>query len=337
MMRRAWLAISLLGLAACTSEPALEPAWSPVFDELDGTLLSAWGPSLDELWLVGGGLGAPGEALAVRHDGDRWTRIESGTDETFWWVWGSGPDDVFFVGTGGYIGHWDGASIQRMESPTTSVLFGVWGAGPNDVWAVGGDPLGAGERDLIVHYDGSTWSTVTLADPPGVALFKVWGAAADDVWAVGQRGVILHFDGRAWSASDSGVTTDLFTVTGASATDVWAVGGSPPTLLHNEGSGWSRMDNPGLAAQLNGIAVGQDGSVLVVGNNGVKWRREASGAWFDEFDQPPFLDLHAAWLAPDARDGLVVGGNFNAPAAAQRVGVAAYFGATPPSDVWAGP
>src|SRR5712691_11267786 len=53
-----------------------------------------------------------------------------------------------------------GASRVRawstVNSPTTDGLFGIWGSGRDDVWAVGG----SFSNGRIVHWDGSSWSTV---------------------------------------------------------------------------------------------------------------------------------------------------------------------------------
>lgn len=327
--------VILLGLSSGCGSPAEPPSeWTPIFTDLDRVPLSAWGPSLDDLWLAGGPLGSPGNALALQHTPDGWIDHDTLTTETFWWVWGSGPNDVFFVGQGGVIAHFDGTAIALMDSPTTATLFGVWGSGPSDVWAVGGNPLPMGETDVVLHYDGATWTQLALSDPPGAALFKVWGAAADDIWVVGQRGALLHYDGSDWVTLDSGATTTLFTVRGSAADDVWAVGGSPPTMLHYDGTAWTRQENPGLAGSLNGVGVAQTGAVLVVGSSGAKWRRTAEGEWFDEFDSAPFQDLHGAWLSGDGRHGIAVGGNFNSPAGSARIGVVGYFGSEPPSPMF---
>ena len=59
------------------------------------------------------------------------------------------PADVWAVGQGGSIIHWDGGAWSAVNSPSTSELYGVWGSGPNDVWAVG-------ENHVVLHYDGAT-------------------------------------------------------------------------------------------------------------------------------------------------------------------------------------
>lgn len=52
-------------------------------------------------------------------------------------VWGSSPSDVWAVGLGGEIFHWNGSEWLRNESGTTERLRGIWGSGASDLWAVG--------------------------------------------------------------------------------------------------------------------------------------------------------------------------------------------------------
>jgi hypothetical protein len=53
------------------------------------------------------------------------------------------------------------------------------------------------------------------------------GTGPGDVWAVGEHGRIVHWDGTAFTEHVSGTTATLYGVWAASPTDVWAVGGTP--------------------------------------------------------------------------------------------------------------
>jgi len=55
-------------------------------------------------------------------------------------------------------------------------------------------------------------------------LRAVHGTASDDVWAVGERGVVLHFDGRTWTRVNVGLLDELYDVFAVSRDDVWVVG-----------------------------------------------------------------------------------------------------------------
>jgi predicted small lipoprotein YifL len=66
-------------------------------------------------------------------------------------VWGSSPSNVFAVGAGGNILHYDGKSWSSMLQSTPEDLLAIWGSSATDVFAVG---VGG----TIVHYDGKGWS-----------------------------------------------------------------------------------------------------------------------------------------------------------------------------------
>ena len=54
----------------------------------------------------------------------------------------------------------------------------------------------------------------------------LWSISPKDIWAVGDLGLIMHFDGTAWTTTTGVTTKDLTAVWASSATDVWAVGDS---------------------------------------------------------------------------------------------------------------
>ena len=81
-------------------------------------------------------------------------------------IWGSGPNDVFFIGNKGRIAHWDGNEYTMVTTQTDLPLVDIWGSGPNDVWVIGwNDYIG---RNVILHYNGSQWTNVyqTGSGPP---------------------------------------------------------------------------------------------------------------------------------------------------------------------------
>ena len=77
-------------------------------------------------------------------------------------MWGSSGSNVFAVGTGGTILHYDGSSWSAMSSGTTRSLYGVWGSSGNDVFAVG-------NGGTILHYDGSSWSAMSSGTTNGLS------------------------------------------------------------------------------------------------------------------------------------------------------------------------
>jgi hypothetical protein len=73
--------------------------------------------------------------------------------------------------------------IWQNPLPQGNWLYGVWGSSGSDVFAVG-------DYGTIVHYDGSSWSS--MSSGTGNGLDGVWGSSGSDVFAVGDSGTILH-------------------------------------------------------------------------------------------------------------------------------------------------
>jgi hypothetical protein len=143
-------------------------------------------------------------------------------------VWGSSGSDVFAVGWGGTILHYDGVGWTATASGTTVWLEGVWGSSGTDVFAVG-------RWGTILHYDGVAWSPMSSGTTAW--LEGVWGSSGSDVFAVGNDGTILHYDGTGWSDMSSGTTERLYGVWGSSS-DVYAVsnGGASCTTTARPGA-----------------------------------------------------------------------------------------------------
>ena len=317
------------------------PEWTPVVQSLDGALLSMWGTSEKDIWTVGGPLGNGGSTLAMHFDGTTWTKMAAGGPQTFWWVNGTGPNDVWMVGEEGRIAHWNGTAFEEKPSGTTATLYGVWAAAPNDAWAVGGTPDQQDKpNDLLLHWDGAQWSPVALPVVKKVALFKVWGTTADDVYVVGEAGVIWHLTGGTWKLEGEGVAQGrLTTVTGCSKTEIIAVGGRD--LLTSDGAGNWKRSNAILQNDVNGVSCApanaparEYGRAVIVGGGSLKLRL-VNGDWQNDFGTEPYVDLHGAWVDPTGAFW-GVGGKFNdtPKTGASRAGVIARLGAgTIPSMV----
>ena len=86
-------------------------------------------------------------------------------------------------------------------------------------------------------------STSGPSTPPPITtnnLRGLWGSGPNDVWAAGDKGTILHFDGKAWALSPSGTTEDLTCITGTGPTNVY-ISGQKGAILHWDGQGWTQV------------------------------------------------------------------------------------------------
>jgi hypothetical protein len=324
----------LLALSACsggsestTTEPqcGAEMTWRALRSDLDRSVLSVWGRADDDVYLVGGSLGAPGGAIALHWDGKKLDEIPTGMKDTLWWVWGSPQGtDVWMVGENGTIVRWDGAHVSEVASGTAAHLYGVWGTASDDVYIVGGRPgPDEGPDDVILHWDGKALTPVAVP-ARGAAFFKVWGASGDDLWVSGEAGTMWHRRAGAWVDESSQIATQatLSTVHGCSASEVYTVGGQH--VWRFDGSRWAPVGTE-IQAFAAGVSCGQAG-VLVVGSGGLKLRLDrTTGAWTDEtLDAPYDTDFHGSWVSPGGQDW-AVGGNYVAPVSQidKRIGVVA--------------
>ncbi len=234
--------------------------WTPSFQGIPGLidpLRGIWGISAKNVFVVGL-VKVDASASSIWHyDGNGWTKMDSGTAEGLYGVWGSPSDSVFAVGNNGTVLHYDGSSWTEMNSDTEERLYDVWGTSGTDVFAVG-------RSGIIVHYDGNSWSAMTSGTTE--TLEGVWGSASDNVFAAGNNGTILHYDGSSWTGVDSGTTEDLWGVWGSSATDVFVVG-TAGTILHYDGSTWSAMTS-GVTKNLEYIWGSSGTDVFAVGAKG---------------------------------------------------------------------
>jgi len=198
-------------------------------------------------------------------------------------VWGASADHVWVVASNGAILEWYGSKwtmrdigLTTLDAGPTGWLRRVWGAGPNDVWAVG--------SGVVLHWNGSAWTTVQ--NDPSMTLASVWGTDASHVWMVGRRendALILFWDGSTLSqqsitypefndagSNDSGLYPsdvdyrDLRDVWGTRATDVWAITGT--TMFHWDGTSWTLTSHVGCPANTSRAIWGTDAShIWIVG------------------------------------------------------------------------
>jgi hypothetical protein len=275
-----------------SSDILLTPGCSIASTGQGSTLRGVWGTSQGEVYVAGEG----GTILRSVHDGP-WEVQYSACCPSLRDVWGSSPSDIVVVG-GSTILNFDGLSWASALDPKGS-LGGVSGSSKDDVWAVGSDgfifrrqangtwgiadhvdlPLTAvwaatetdawavGANGVAYRFDGSAW----VHRPTGVsdALHDVWGSSATSVWIVGEFGRILHSDGSStpFDVHQSPKPFDLNSVWGRSPSEVWAVG-RKGTVLQYDGHQWLTHDC-GTTEDLNAVWVSETGRLVAVGDGGI--------------------------------------------------------------------
>jgi hypothetical protein len=161
-------------------------------------------PSFDSIWASGPtDVWAAGASGLFHFDGARWTAAGPPSAELFAFasIWGSGSGDVWTSGSteqsaGSTLFHWNGATWTVAYTAPAATLGGIWGASASDAWVVGSGPNVESDASAcpgtgaMLHYDGTTWSSVPSGAP--LPLAAVGGSSATDVWAAGFDGELVR-------------------------------------------------------------------------------------------------------------------------------------------------
>ncbi len=178
-------------------------------------------------------------------------------------VWGDTPNNVWAVGSYGYIVHWNGETVTRVDSPVDIRLTTLDAWAPDDIYAAG--------EDCLLHFDGRAWH---LEDRfPSETILDLLCAENGRLHLAGSFGLRIR-DGDDWR-----------TVTGPrpSCTTVWTgddgavrVGDSSRIWLV---SGWSAEPEQDL--QFGGVQHGDGRYVWTEGLNNVVavYRRDPQSGW----------------------------------------------------------
>ena len=126
---------------------------------------------------------------------------------------------------------------------------------------------------------------------------------------VGQRGVVLHYDGSTWTELESGVTEDIISVWGTGPDQVVMVGGrSNGVALIKDEEGLRSIELPVGTEPLNGVWVRDGTRAHAVGSNGYHLDIDLDTLEVRIIEEVPTLDtLHGVFGV--GNDLYAVGGN----------------------------
>lgn len=237
-------------------------------------LFDVWASGPKDIWAVGEAT-TQKNAVILHFDGQVWTDVQSPSAYDLNSIYGVSPTQIWAVGendpvvstTAGEFVSWDGARWVRLTNPLAGRLVGVWAASANDVYAVG--------KGLMIRHNGTTFQTVPLA-AQGVltttTLTDIRGSAANDIWAVGSSGMILRYNGTAWSRLGAGST-------GADLYAVYPMGPGLPVFFAGTGTTFLRSEAPYTSVTANQTMSVASGTLLGLGagTDGIGWVGGAGG------------------------------------------------------------
>jgi hypothetical protein len=206
----------------------------------------------------------------------------------------SSPSDVWAVGVRAnkhaLVVHWDGHHWTVM--PTTGLsgdltLQNVSASGPDNVWATGEEGPSLQTLPELFHWNGATWSVVTLPVKGIVTPISVVTTGPERVWFVGQDLVnstkygsrtvtyVMAWNGSVWkrepSATPSPTEADLNDVVGvghdivAVGTAYSKLGDQRPFVLRLVGGRWKKQSikAPGKNSGLVDASISTKAAVAV--------------------------------------------------------------------------
>jgi hypothetical protein len=248
------------------------------------------GDSASDVIAVGNGVlniqpqGWTAVPLAYRWNGSAWQPMplpSSFTSATLQHVKAFSGTNAWAVGTGfsgsqttATAAHWDGTSWTPVSTgfstPLGLVLNTITGSSSSDIW-VAGQAHSSGyhnrvQHSVLLHYNGTSWSQVTVPDTGG--LVDVAALSATDAWAVGSDGSVLHWNGTAWTVNTKFIMGSA-AIAAVSPTNVWIAGvyvNNTLSLAHFNGSAWSTQTAPTGIYTLTGGSALSSGAVWFSGS-----------------------------------------------------------------------
>jgi hypothetical protein len=160
-------------------------------------------------------------------------------------IGGTGPEDVWVVGTNGRAWHSRGDGVwQERSADTPWELNSVWGSGANDVYA-------SVMANLVLHWNGQLWEKQVEGIPIGATYAAVWGSGPRDIYLAGPGLYRSSGDGR-WMRQTWPVGAGPFVgIWGSGPNDVWVLGGGG--VLRSKGDGIWRLENTGRTIAVTAI------------------------------------------------------------------------------------
>lgn len=186
----------------------------------------------------------------------------------------------------------------RLGGPLIEDIVSLWAPTATLAYAVNspGD---------VYRWDGTTWTIAVRGAQFGTVFTAVHGMSSSAVTAVGTNGVIVQFNGSAWSPMISGTTAVLNDVWMYNSDGAWAVGDGG-TVLRLVGGVWNAM-NGGTTRRLRGVW--GSGSIAYAVGDGGELRRFQTGNW-QPVASGTSETLHDVWASADGFSSVFAVGEF---------------------------
>jgi hypothetical protein len=237
-------------------------------------------------------------------------------------IWGSGPNDIWAVGTRGTVLHSDGTAFVPVTADAIAsgdVQVAVWGSSSSDVWILGPSyPLhSGGYRDggvVLERYPGASW------DPSKITTGRIWAGVSTgaQVWLAGEASARFGTTSSFWSlgANDAGAAVwnplpacepsescvpAVRALWAADASSLWAVGRGGQAFVFDGvassdgGPARWRAQNTNTRDDLDGVWGSGPNDVWAVGQHGTIRHGSRESSTWSSMGSSTESDLHAVW------------------------------------------
>ena len=202
--------------------------------------------------------GAAGQIKLVNLAANWQVHPDSGlTANDFNAIFGVAQSDVWAVGSGGKIYHYNGINWSQFIDTGNQTWSSVYFVSPTDGWVVG-------SSGQIYHYNGTNWSL--FQDTGNQTWNSVYWVSSTDGWIGSGNGQIYHYNGVNWSSFGTVGGINWNSIFMISPTDGWVIGNGG-LIYHFDGSQWQQAVSP-TAINLSEIFMISSGRGWIVGSAG---------------------------------------------------------------------
>lgn len=192
----------------------------------------------------------------LRWNGSRWRIVTKPPVDQIDKAQAASPTDAFAVGSrdgSAYSARWNGSRWRSLTLPSTpngENLNDVTNGGSGAVWEVGAaqDSQGYANGPYVVHWTGSKWRQVPIANQNWQLVAKVTADSPSDAW-ITNRIDLQHWDGTSFRPVSSPLQREtgaaIHDIAAFDPSDAWMIGeydgprGYVSQILHYDGSHWS--------------------------------------------------------------------------------------------------
>jgi len=237
--------------------------------------------SSNDIWVVG--------SLPIHGDGNNWriydVREITNSNLSLSKAWGTSSNNMYFVGRGGSIAHYNGSGWRKIESPTDLNINDIWGSYNNktgtwEILCVASNIFSSLDR-AILNIDTNTQKVTQLPTQPiNGTLSSVWFKPNSKYFVTGGGGNFEKYNLSEinWKHSIVSILRySILKIRGNELNDIFGAGGGGEVLHFN---GKTTKSYYNIAKLVNGnyysiavknnlvIAVGEDNptAVILIGN-----------------------------------------------------------------------